>query len=366
LLEECSSLWKELAGLRNEIVKLDERISLLSRERDYNEAQFRQLESAGLREGELAELEEEQKQLANAEEIKMGLSTVEELFTASSSSGEIMSLDASLKEAAKMLSKVGKYVPAVSELVERVESCRCELDDVLSEVSSINSRTDISESRLEEVESRMSLIYGLMKKHSCMDVEELIALRDRLSETLLDSTVLEERREELMKKSHKVEAALADAADRLHCSRANAAGSFSYSIAHSIHEMELPYAVFEVALNDVPVSSTGRDSVEFRFSSTGKNAVDVAQARTVLQVLRARTVRTVTRCSGISKSLLTMSSSHLLTAPSSRSLHGRRSRNFKIRWIRPTAISQRCRLLSLRFRTTTMSLRLCPCMRKVK
>jgi DNA repair protein RecN (Recombination protein N) len=202
---------------------------------------------------------------------------VEELFTASASSGEVMSIDSSLKESVKALSKVGRYVPAAAELVDRLESCRLELDDILSEVSAINSRTDMSESRLEEVESRMSLIYGLMKKHSCLDVEELIALRDRLSETLLDSTVLEERREELMKESMKVESALADVAERLHQSRKAAAGPFSDQISLSIRDMELPYAVFEVLLNETSISSTGKDAIEYRFSSTGKNAVEVAR-----------------------------------------------------------------------------------------
>ena len=70
---------------------------------------------------------------------------------------------------------------------------------------------------------------------------------------------------------------LNDIASRLHEKRASAALPFASSIAESIREMELPYAVFEVILNDVPVSATGCDSIEFRFSSTGKNAVDVAK-----------------------------------------------------------------------------------------
>jgi DNA repair protein RecN (Recombination protein N) len=41
--------------------------------------------------------------------------------------------------------------------------------------------------------------------------------------------------------------------------------------------MELPYAIFDVELSKVPVSSTGRDAVVFKFSSTGRNAVDVAK-----------------------------------------------------------------------------------------
>ena len=155
LRQECAGLWKELASQRSEFRHLEEKLARIALERDYNEAQLNQLEAASLKAGELAGLEEEQKQLANAEEIKTGLSTVEELFTNASSAGEMQSMDASLKEAEKMLAKVGRFIPSVISLSERIASCRLELDDVLSEISSINSRTDLSESRLEEVDARI-------------------------------------------------------------------------------------------------------------------------------------------------------------------------------------------------------------------
>ncbi len=277
LRQECARLWKMLSELRNELKGIDEKLARLAGERDYNEAQLKQLEAASLREGELEELEEEQKQLANAEEIKAGLAAVEELFTSASSGGDLPSVTSSLKEAGKQLVKVGRYVPAVSELAERVETCRRELEDILDEVVTVNSGTALSETRLEEVENRMSLIYGLLQKHSCADLAELIAFRDRLSDTLVDSTLLEEKRMELKAQVAETQVQLNDIASRLHEKRASAALPFASSIAESIREMELSYAVFEVILNDVPVSATGFDSIEFRFSSTGKNAVDVAK-----------------------------------------------------------------------------------------
>ena len=275
--EECASLWKTLGALKTELRTLEERITRQISEKEYNEAQYRQLEAAALREGELAELEDEQKQLANAEEIKTSLSAVEELFTAASSGGEIMSIDASLKEASKLLLKAGRYVPAVSELAERVDSCRHELDDILSDAVSINSGIDLSQSRLEEVENRMSLIYGLMQKHSCSDVSELIALRDSLSESLADTAILEEKREAVLRKIAEVETELNAVADSIHSARMAASGAFADAISVSIRDMELPYAIFDVELSKVPVSSTGRDAVVFKFSSTGRNAVDVAK-----------------------------------------------------------------------------------------
>lgn len=276
LRQDCAGAWKEYVAKKSELTALESRIARIASDKEYNEAQYRQLENASLREGELAELEEEQKQLANAEDIKMGLCGVEELFTASSS-GESMSVDSSLKESVKMLSKVGRYIPSASELADRLESCRLELDDILAEVSDMNSRVDMSQDRLEQVESRMSMIYGLLKKHACADESELIALRDKLSEELFDSTRLEEQAEDLRKEISASEARIRKIAAELHQSRSSASHDFAETIAASIRGLEMPYAVFEVELQEVPVSAAGSDSISFRFSATGRNAVDVAK-----------------------------------------------------------------------------------------
>ena len=266
LKEQCVVLWKRLGTLKNELKDLDARITRMAGEKDYNEAQYSQLEAASLHEGELAELEEEQKQLANAEEIKVSLCAVEEMMS-----------DSPLREIEKCLSKVGRFVPSVSKLSERVEECRRELDDILSDVMHINSRTELSQSRLEEVEERMSLIYGLLRKHNCADESELIALRDRLSEALFDSSQFEEKRTELQREIAAAEAELDAVSGHLHMKRIEAAVPFAEAMTLSVRNLEMPYAVFEIEIQEVPVGPSGRDSIQFRFSATGRNAVDVAK-----------------------------------------------------------------------------------------
>ncbi len=277
LREECAAAWRKLGKYRAELAELEKRLASLKNEHEYNEAQFRQLDAAGLRAGELAELEEEQKQLANAGEIKSGLCAAEEIFTASSSDGEHQSVDAALKEADKLLARVGRFIPAAAELAERVASCRMELDDIASEVSSMNASLDSSGDRLEQVEERMSFLYGLLQKHSCTNEEELVALRDSLSGLLLDTTRIEEERDELSALVSDSEQTLSKIADELSMTRRKAAQEFASGIAATIRSMELPYSVFEVELSDAPVSSSGHDAISFRFSSSGKNPVDVAK-----------------------------------------------------------------------------------------
>ena len=276
LREECAAAWREMTSIKSELAQLESKLARMAADKEYNEAQYSQLEAASLQEGELEELEEEQKQLANAEEIKTCLSNAEELFTGASSL-EGMSMDSSLKEASKFLSKAGRFVPSLSELSERVDSCRRELDDILSEISTVNSRTDLSPERLEQVESRMSLLYGLMQKHSCSNIAELIAVRERYSEMLFDSTQMDERKADLESRLAAVSVKLNSLADRLHESREAASASFAANIQDSIRDMELPYSVFEVSLEEAALGATGRDTIVFLFSATGKNPVEVAK-----------------------------------------------------------------------------------------
>ena len=274
LRSECSRLWLTLQQQRNELRDIEQKIARISADKDYNEAQYRQLEAASLRIGELGELEEEQRQLANAEEIKTGLSTVEELFSPAS---DALSVDATLKEMERLLSKVCRYVPAVSELADRIDACRRELDDVFSDISSLNEKVDMSPDRLMQVEDRMSLLYSLMQKHGCQDEAGLISVRDRLSEELFDSTVLDDRRDAILKEIVDTENALDSIAARLHKARHEASVAFAEEMTASIRGLELEYAVFEVRLSETQLSASGRDMITFCFSSTGANAVDVAK-----------------------------------------------------------------------------------------
>ena len=188
-----------------------------------------------------------------------------------------MSVDASLKEASRQLGKVSRFLPSVAQLSQRIDSCRLELEDIFSEVSSINGSTFLSEGRLEEVGSRMSLIYSLMTKHSCANEAELIALRDSLSEELSDSDSLVERRNDLAKEIKQAEAAYNSIASALSRSRHDASESFARAIEESIRSLELPYAVFRLTLSESSPSASGTDAVSFCFSANNTEPVELSK-----------------------------------------------------------------------------------------
>jgi DNA repair protein RecN (Recombination protein N) len=210
----------------------------------------------------------------NAEEIKENLYGAVQLF---SGDEDRSSVDSMMKEAGKLLSRAGKYVPSAQTLSERLESLRYEMEDILSEAESLQEGVDVSADRLEAVEQRMSLIYDLQKKHGCSTVAELIAIKDALSETLFDSSSLEERRKTLQDDISSLNAKLSKISQELHSSRVKAAIPFGKKIESDIRSLELDKAVFDVQILPSQQSATGTDTVLLRFSSTGRGPVDVAK-----------------------------------------------------------------------------------------
>ncbi len=272
--EACRKAWNDLQGLRKELAEVTDRLRRMAAEKDYNEALFARLDEAKLRDGELEELEAEQKQLAHAEELKEYLNGCEDILAPADDRAP---LTAQLKEAEKQAARAARFIPALEPLVQRLESARLELEDIADELEGANARIDVSPDRLEQVEDRMSLLYDLMKKHGVQTVGELIAERDRLSEALFDSTALEERRVALEKSLGKAEKAYATAADALHDAREKASEGFASAILASLAFLELDHAVFQVELADAPEGPAGRDAVRFLFSSTGKAPQDLSK-----------------------------------------------------------------------------------------
>ena len=277
LLEEFANSYRSFKAHEKEYSEVTSKLDRLKGESEYLRARWQRLEDARLQEGEIESLEVEQRQLANAEEIKENLGGVEEMFNPSDPNSEAMPLSSVLKEAQRMLEKVAKFVPEAASLAERIDSARTELDDILEDVSAINSRTELSQERLEAVDERLSLLYDLMKGYSASSVTELIAKRDALSESLFDSTALESRKAELEAMMETERKSLEGISHRLHEARAKACGPFSKAITESVRSLEMDYAVFSVELSEAPMSSSGSDAVRFLFSASGTAPVDVAK-----------------------------------------------------------------------------------------
>ena len=259
----CGALYEQLTACSRGIAEREAAADSARRNRDYLEFQFNQLEEARLRDGELEELEAEQRQLANSGLINEQLAVADALLSA-----DEQSLPLQLHQVENALSKVSAFMPAADELRARVESARIELKDIAGEVTSLAERNTFSPRRLEEVEERLSTLYGLLRKHGVETEAELIALRDDLSRQLADSVDPDAVLAELRHKQAALEHDYSACAAALHAARVKAAPALDKALLTSIRTLEMPQALFRTEIRERATGSRdGLDDVHFLFSA---------------------------------------------------------------------------------------------------
>ena len=273
-LEACREAWRALQEVRSTLAGAREQLARQQADREYNEAQWRRLDEAALVPGELETREEEQRSLANAEQIKEGLALALGRLLPD---GETPGVVAALKEGARALEHIARFLPSVTALRERMDSARIELDDIRAELETLDGRVDLSPERLAQVEDRMSLLYTLLKKHGCQTLEELIAVRDRYSEMLFDATALQDRILDLEKEEKTAAAHYAGLCTALREARRKALPGFSQAVTDSLRYLELDRSVFEVRMEPASEGPAGADRIAFLFSATGRDPADVSK-----------------------------------------------------------------------------------------
>ena len=162
-LDAYRELYRRYEAVSSELEALEERTKRAASEYEYNLARYERLEKAALKPGETEELEAEQKQLANAEDIKSALCSAQDMLSSVLCDGEEYTVASLLKDAGRRIEKISGYVPALSSLAERLESCRLEIEDAVGELDSINSNVEVSQERLEAVDARLALLYSLFQ-----------------------------------------------------------------------------------------------------------------------------------------------------------------------------------------------------------
>ena len=272
-VEAYGRLWQEWVEAGKALEELDARIAASRRDRDYLEFQFAQLEEAALKEGELEELEEEQGRLAHGEAVKEQVARVEQLFEEGG-----LSLEARLKEMASALDKVVPFYSEFGSLRDRLDSARIELKDVHDEISFRGERISFSPERLAEVDARLALLYGLLRKFDVSTVTDLISLRDTVAARLGAAVDDELGRERLQKQVVSLQAACEHSAEALHAARVQAAPGLSALLQEQVRSLEMPLARFSVKVTERPAPGTdGKDEVSFLFDANDRGLQPLAK-----------------------------------------------------------------------------------------
>ena len=247
------------------LAKLREERSAREREREYIQFRYDQLQAARLQAGELEQIEEQQKTLANASQIKETLSAASDAISAGDAP-----LEQRLKELGRSLEKIAGCYPAAKELSQRLESCRIELKDISDTLDESQERIDASPEALQQVESRLALLYDLMHRNDAATEDDLIAIRDAYLKELEGTDSLAQQQTQLEEDLKRADELCTKLCGELTASRKGVLEQLSDQLQGSIRELDMPKAEFRIECAPLPQRlRSGAESVRFMLDSTG-------------------------------------------------------------------------------------------------
>ena len=233
------------------------------KELDYNSFLLEELEKAPLKEGILEELEAQYTQLSNVEDIMEQLSKGFQLMN-----GEQVGVLNLLTELKQVSGKLSGFGNQYTELHQRVQSVSIELDDIAEELQSLQEGVEANPQLLEEVSSKLQLLYDLQKKHSASDISELLTIKEELSEKVSAA----ENIEDIITAKQEVLAKQYDELDRISVSirkkRNNVIPDLKRQLEESLLSLGMPNARFKIEVNPaIDFKNNGKDDLNFLFSA---------------------------------------------------------------------------------------------------
>lgn len=255
------------------------------KEEDYIRFQLQQLDEAELKEGEVAELEQEAETLTHAEDIKAGL--YRSAQNIGSDEGGCVTL---IKDSINTLQTVCKVFAKANEWKERLESCYIEIKDISHDMEDAQEAIEFNPSRLDFVNSRLNMIYSMMQKHHVKTDTELIDIAENYRQQLDMITSSDERISELENKKKKLYDSVIRKAEVLTALRTESAGKIQSQMESLLIPLGMPNVKFAVEIcRKKEPDINGLDAVNFLFSAnkngTLQNVASIASGGEIARVM---------------------------------------------------------------------------------
>lgn len=262
-----------LTGYRNLLVsyqrtmkELDEMHRLRQnalKEHDYNSFLLKELEAAPLKEGIQEELEAQYEQLSNVETILEQLSTAHQLLNEEQQG--ILNLLSQVKQLSAKLSAFGDRF---ADMDHRIQSVFIETDDIAGELWALHEQMEANPVLLDEINTKLQLLYDLQKKHGVPGISELIKIKETLSEKVdvadnIDDAI-QKKEEELQAAEKAVQGTASDLSKR----RKKVIPQLQSQLEESLISLGIPNASFSIELETAPdFKHNGKDELSFLFSA---------------------------------------------------------------------------------------------------
>lgn len=250
-----------LRAARRKLSEKCERINEAKRLAELYDFQKREIEAADLRVGEREELIAKRETARHAVKIAGAVETARNLLV--NENGGVIS---ELETAARQLSSVKSVTDLIGDTDTTLLGFSYEIAAVEENLRTIADGIGRSESELEQINDRLSLIDTLCRKYGG-SVESVLEQYQTATAGLSTLADADEEIEKLESEIEEIEQTVIQTAKVLTDKRRSAANAFCDRIAETLRYLQMPSVRFEVQMDQSKYTGTGCDTVEFLISS---------------------------------------------------------------------------------------------------
>lgn len=258
--------YREWKHHTNDLENLLNQKETFSKEFDYHQYIFNELDQLNLRDNELEDLENELKLLNNSEGVKTALTKV--FFELKDNDQPIVQ---QIRLHGNQLQSYAEYHTGLPAIIERLHSTQVELQDIADELEQLNDHVNFDQQRIEQINEKLSAGYKLMKKHNVKATNQLITIKNELANKL--NAVL--NMDDLISAKQKQVETLATQSEalakQLSANRKTKIPMFEKSVNTLLQQVGMPNAKLKVDMQPASLHLFGNDNIEFLFDANKSN-----------------------------------------------------------------------------------------------
>jgi DNA repair protein RecN (Recombination protein N) len=236
--------------------------------------QLEELDSAGLVPGEDKELEQEFELLTHSEDIINIASQTYAVFYEQENS-----LYDTVTQALNQIQKYSAMSSSIREISSKLEACSENIQEASIQLRDLKEQIDIDPERLNGIRQRLDLINTLKTKYKQASIEEILAYKSKIEQSVLSQDNRNEEIQALTDRINVLFSVLLAKADHLTDRRRASSQKLAADIKDNVKKLSIQNAQFEIQidkkadgkilLSDIAVyfSDNGQDVAEFRFSA---------------------------------------------------------------------------------------------------
>jgi len=277
LLADYQKAYGAMSSLKKQIAALEMDEAERSRRVDTLQYQIRELERADLKPGEDEELDARRVLLRGAGKLMDGLRGAEFALTGSEDSQGACDLIADAEGALREIARLG---PQVEELADKLTALRSAADDAAETLRDLSREMDFSPEELDQLEGRLDVIYRLKKKYG-PTVGDMLDYLERCRQELDQIQFADDTIARLAGELSGAEQEAGARGRALTQARKKAAQALQARVQEELRQLDMPKVRFETefapSAGENGMDSTGMDQVQFLMSANVGEALKPIQ-----------------------------------------------------------------------------------------